>query len=179
MAPIFHSLHSHSTRSFLISFMDKSHIMNGIFHCHLAPVPLKLLTNAMTLNWHHMNVNKMSKRLKLRCTNASTIVLRLSLGNLCIQSFPLDEAVFKHIAAVRNNHFVHCGIKFEGDTFPHPCFSDVSYWFSNKLEAFRFNGYVYLCHLTNILCMYCDCFPSSLPKFNLSPPYISSIGSAF
>ena len=47
-----------------------------------------------------------------------------------------------------------------------------------QATTFRLNGYVYLCHLTNILCMYCDYFSSSSPKINFnikSTPYCHEI----
>ena len=53
----------------------------------LAPVPLRLFRNVMTLHWHNMNVNKMSTLRKLRPTNAGDIVMTLSLGNRSIQTF--------------------------------------------------------------------------------------------
>ena len=53
----------------------------------LAPVPLRLFSNVMTLHWHNVNVNKMSTLLKLRPTNAGDIVLTFSPGNRCIQTF--------------------------------------------------------------------------------------------
>ena len=41
----------------------------------LAPVPLRLFSNVITLHWHNVNVNKMSTLLKLRPTKAGDIVL--------------------------------------------------------------------------------------------------------
>ena len=52
-----------------------------------APVPLRLLSDVMTLHLHDVNVNKVSTLLKLRPTNTGDIVLIFSLGNRCIQTF--------------------------------------------------------------------------------------------
>ena len=54
----------------------------------------------------------------------------------------------------------------KGHLIVHLAIASVSNWFSSKLEIFRLNGNVYLCDLTNILRIYCDYFPSSLPKVN-------------
>ena len=132
----------------------------------LAPVPLRLFSNVMTLHWHNVNVNKMSTLLKLRPTNAGDIVLTFSPGNRCIQTFHWTR-LFSHTLLLKGTTFLcimtsHVGV----DTFPRRCFSGVSHWFSSKPETFWLNGYVYLCNLTNILCMYCDYFPSSSPEVN-------------
>ena len=78
-----------------IETIDVQMLMNRSNHntCYnvpepdLAPVPLRLFGNVMTLHWHNMNVNKMSTFLKLRPTNTRDIVMTFSLGNRCIQTF--------------------------------------------------------------------------------------------
>ena len=131
-----------------------------------APVPLRLFSNVMTLHWHDMNVNKMSTLLKLRPTNAGDIVMTFSLGNWCIQTFHWRR-LFSHTLLLYGTT-ISCIVTSQVGVgrFSHRCFSGVSYWFSSKLQIFRLKGNVYLCHLTNILRMYCDYFPWSSPKIN-------------
>ena len=130
------------------------------------PVPLRLFSNVMTLHWHNVNVNKMSTLLKLRPTNTGDIVMTFSLGNRCIQTFHWTR-LFSHTLLLLGTTILCIVTSQVGvDRFPHRYFASVSNWFSSKLQIFRLNGNVYLCHLTNILRMYCDYFPSSLPKVN-------------
>ena len=128
-----------------------------------APVPLRLSSNVMTLHWHNVDVNKMST---------------LTLVTLCWH-FPLATDVSKCFIG-RDCFHTHCCCREQPfcalwvfvtsqigvDRFPRQCFSSVSYWFSSKLKIFHLDENVYLCHLTNILHVYCDYFPSSAPEVN-------------
>ena len=73
-----------------------------------APVPLRLFSDVMTLHWHNMSA---------KCQNCWNCV-PLTPVTLCWH-FPVATDVSKcfigragltHIAAVGNNHFVHCDV---------------------------------------------------------------------
>ena len=52
-------------------------------------IMLRLFINVIRIDWHKINVNKMSTLLKLHPNNAGDIVLTFSLRNQCIQTFHL------------------------------------------------------------------------------------------
>ena len=92
-------------------------------------------------------------------------MLIFSLGNRCTPNNWLDETVVRHVAALWKTT-ISCILTSQlgVNRFPHQCFLGVSYWFSNKLETFRLNRYVYLCNLTKMQRMHFDYFTSS-PTF--------------
>ena len=112
----------------------------------------------MTSHWHNVIVNKMSTLLKLRPTNTGDIVMTFSFGNQCIQTFHWTR-LFSHALLLQGTTILCIMTSQVGvDRFPRRCFATVSYWCSSKLAIFRLKENVYLCHLTNILRMYCDYF---------------------
>ena len=119
--------------------------------------------NCSVMSWHYIGTTWMSTKCQHRWN-----CVTLTPVTLCWH-FPLATDVSKRFIQ-RDCFHTHCCSReqtiralwrhrSELTRFHVDFFSGVSYWFPCKLETFRLNGYVYLCHLTNILYMYCDYFP--------------------
>ena len=76
----------------------------------------------------------------------------------------LDEAVFTHIAAVGNKHFVHCDVTGRSRQVSTSMFLEGFILIFKQTRNISIKRNVYLCHLTNILRVYCDNIPQSSPK---------------
>ena len=125
----------------------------------LALTQLRLFSNLVKLHWHNINDNKISTVLKLHHTKASDIVLIFSLATDVSKYFIVWNCLHTHCCCRElRSHALWCH-RLESTFSTSVSLGCFNIDIQATWETFLLNRYVYLFHLMNILCMFCDYFP--------------------
>ena len=128
----------------------------------LAPVPLRLFSNVMTLYWHNMNVSKMSILLKLRPTNGGDIVLTFYLGNRCIQTRFIGRDCFHTYCRCREQPFHILWRHRSESTSSHvECFILIFKQYRNISIAWKCPSMPFNKYTMHVLWLFCFIFTKS------------------